>query len=127
MSSLLLASVVNSQNLTIKGRVIDYEFSPVAGVDIYTEDQQFRTRTDQFGYYQLELPNTYHKVIFFTVGLEIQEVNLPDNNNSINCILDYANSDCFYTPSKSKDRKLKNKQQKRMEALYKEAKKRNVF
>ncbi len=71
-----ITQITHAQN-TLSGKVTDDHNAPVFGADVYIEDLQKGTSTDENGFYKLtNIPNGKHTVIFSIIGYETQQKDL---------------------------------------------------
>jgi len=81
-----LKEFLNTQRNIIKGKVVDNEGQPLAGVNIVLEGTTIGTITDSEGNYSIEVPELKGNLVFSFVGYntEIVEIN---NRNTIDVVL----------------------------------------
>lgn len=87
-----LSLFANAQN-KIVGKITDTKNNPLFGVEVYIEDLQKGTSTNEEGIYQLQnLPNTPIKIIVSFIGYvtETKIMNLQNNETTLDFSLDEA-------------------------------------
>ena len=69
----------HGNNLLFKGRLLDKNQVPLAGVRIATKDGSYSTTTDENGYYQVLVPDRYHGALVYHPAELADGTNLPAN------------------------------------------------
>jgi len=81
---------LHAQNKIYEGHVYEDDLNkknPLYGANIVTEDGLHGTTTNMDGYFKLEIPNTYKKVIVSYIGFENKEVLLNDETSNLSIFL----------------------------------------
>jgi hypothetical protein len=118
-------SSLYSQNITIKGRVIDDNLETVPGAFIMINDTVKVGKTDLNGYFQIAIPTSVKKILFVTFGIESASIELTDECNEIEVVMMLSGTYDFITFKKI-DR-LRMKRFKQLPRLHKEAFEKGIF
>ncbi len=114
-----------SQNITIKGRVVSNRFDTLNDVFITINDTIEVGKTDLNGFFQIDIPVSFKKILFRGVGLEPAIIELVDKCDEVEVIMLLSGSDDFMTLKKS-DR-LRKKRLRKLPELHKEAFTKGIF
>lgn len=116
---------VYSQSKTIKGRVIAEDFETMPGVSIMINDTVEVGRTDNNGFFQVDIPISVKKITFRFLGVEPLTVDLVDNCDNLEVIMMYLHSYDFMSLRRS-ERKRK-KRFKKLPEIHKQAFEKGIF
>lgn len=116
---------VHSQNISIKGRVIDDNLETLSYVSIVISDTMEVGRTDINGYFQINIPASEKKILFRYVGLEPTIIELADKCIEVEVIMMLSGTYDFM--SLKKVDRLRMKRFKKLPKLYKEAFEKGIF
>ena len=114
-----------SQNKTIKGRVINEYFDTLSGVLIMLNDKVEVARTDKNGFFQIDIPISEKKILFWYPGFELTTIELVEICDKIEVIMIYSCSYDFIT-LKRVDR-LRKKRYKKIPEIHKQAFEKGIF
>lgn len=106
-----------AQTIVVKGMIINEGLLPLPGAVIQTEDKKYYSLADDNGKYRLELPVQYNQLQIHFVGYGSEIVLLTQKDTIINRVLIRPKEEGFMT-----QRELQ-KENKRIEKLYKKAEK----
>ena len=116
---------LNSQNKSIKGRVIDDNLETLPYVSIVINDTVKVGRTDLNGFFQIDIPISVKKLLFRTVGIELASIELADKCDEVEVVMILSGTYDFITLKKV-DR-LRMKRFKKLPELHKEAFEKGIF
>ena len=97
-----------SQDITLKGRVIDENLETLPGVSIRISDTLEIGTTDLNGFFQVNIPVYEKKILFSSVGLDPTAIELSDKCDKIEVVIMLSGTYDFIT-LKQADRKRKKK------------------
>ncbi len=123
----LLFTILNlySQNKIIKGRIIDEDLESLPFAAIYIDNKLEIGKTNEHGYFQIDIPLSINKLLFSFVGYEQTYINLNHNCEELNVIMLYDVTYDFITLKKV-DR-LRKKRYKNLSKLHKKAFEKGIF
>jgi len=114
-----------SQNRTIKGRVISERFKMLIGVPIMINDTDVVGKTDLNGFFQIDIPVSVKKMLFWDIGFEKTVIELTNTCDEVEVIMLYRDTYDFTTPRKVD--KLRMKIFKKLPEFCKEAFEKGLF
>jgi len=123
----LLFTILNlySQNKIIKGRIIDEDLESLPFASLYIGNKLEIGKTNENGYFQIEIPLSVNNVLFSYVGYEQTYINLNHNCEELDVIMLYDVTYDFITLKKV-DR-LRMKRFKKLPILHKKAFEKGIF
>lgn len=114
-----------SQNKIIKGRVISDDFETVLFASIMINDTVKVGRTDLNGFFQIDIPVSVNKILFWFAGMEPTTINLVDKCDEVEVVMLLRPTYDFMTLKKV-DR-LRKKKFNTLPELHKEAFEKGIF
>ena len=116
---------IYSQTKTIKGRVIAEDLETMPGVSIMIKDTVEVGKTDMKGYFQIDIPISEKKILFWFVGLEPTTIELVDKCDKTEVVMMYIYTYDFIT-LKHAERKRK-KRYKKLPEIHRQAFEKGIF
>ena len=116
---------IYSQTKTIKGRVIAEDLETMPGVSIMIKDTVEVGKTDMNGYFQIDIPISEKKILFWFVGLEPTTIELVDKCAKTEVVMMYIYTYDFITLKRA-ERKRK-KRYKKLPEIHRQAFEKGIF
>ncbi|MFD0975402.1 carboxypeptidase-like regulatory domain-containing protein [Salinimicrobium gaetbulicola] len=116
---------LNSQNKTIKGRVIDDYLETLPYVPIFIKDTLEIGKTDLDGFFQIDIPANENKILFRYVGIDPTTIELVDQCNEIEVIMMLTGTHDFISLKRAE--KKREKRYKMLLELHKQAHENGLF
>lgn len=116
---------IYSQNKTIKGRIIDEHLEIIPGVSIIITDTVKIGYADLNGFFELDVPISVNKIMFYFPGIETAIINLSDNCDKVDLVMMYSVHYDFISLKKA-DR-LRMKRFKKLPETHKKAYQMGLF
>ena len=116
---------IYSQTKTIKGRVIAEDLETMPGVSIMIKDTVEVGKTDMNGYFQIDIPISEKKILFWFVGLEPTTIELVDKCTKTEVVMMYIYTYDFITLKRA-ERKRK-KRYKKLPEIHRQAFEKGIF
>ena len=114
-----------SQTKTIKGRVIAEDLETMPAVSIMIKDTVEVGKTDMNGYFQIDIPISEKKILFWFVGLEPTTIELVDKCAKTEVVMMYIYTYNFITLKRA-ERKRK-KRYKKLPEIHRQAFEKGIF
>jgi hypothetical protein len=114
-----------SQNKTIKGRVTDDNLETLPNVLIMINDTIQVGRTDLEGFFQIDIPISVKKILFWDLGVDPATIELVDKCDEVELVM-MLSCTCDFMTLKKVDR-LRMKKFKKLTELHNEAFEKGIF
>ena len=116
---------IYSQTKTIKGRVIAEDLETMPGVSIMIKDTVEVGKTDMNGYFQIDIPISEKKILFWFVGLEPTTIELVDKCDKTEVVMMYIYTYDFITLKRAE--KKREKRYKKLPEIHRQAFEKGIF
>jgi hypothetical protein len=116
---------VSGQTITISGKIIAEDLTPIPQVGIQNSDKFLLGTTDLNGRFKIEIPANTKSLFFSSIGFEWTSINLTDSCNQLDIILLYNVIYDFKTLKKVD--KLRKKRFDKLPILHLEGYQKGIF